>query len=79
MLVLSRKKGQSVILQDNIEITVLEIEGDVIKLGIAAPKEVQILRKELVDSVQESNLSAVSTKADLSRLSDELKKISKNF
>jgi carbon storage regulator len=79
MLVLSRKKGQSVILQDNIEITVLDIEGDVIKLGIAAPKEVQILRKELVDSVQESNLSAVSTKADLSRLSDELKKISKNF
>ncbi|MFC4303438.1 carbon storage regulator CsrA [Cohnella boryungensis] len=79
MLVLSRKKGQSVILQDNIEITVLEIEGDVIKLGIAAPKEVQILRKELVDSVQESNLNAVSTKADLSRLSDELKKISKNF
>jgi carbon storage regulator len=57
----------------------LEIEGDVIKLGIAAPKEVQILRKELVDSVQESNLNAVSTKADLSRLSDELKKISKNF
>ncbi|OXS55895.1 carbon storage regulator [Cohnella sp. CIP 111063] len=79
MLVLSRKKGQSVILQENIEITVLEVEGDVIKLGIAAPREIQILRKELVDSVQESNRNAVSNKVDVSFLSEELKKISKNF
>ncbi|RED57604.1 carbon storage regulator CsrA [Cohnella lupini] len=79
MLVLSRKKGQSVIIQDNIEITVLEIEGDVIKLGIAAPKELQILRKELLVSVQESNRDAAVQKVDIQTLSDQLKKIKKNL
>jgi carbon storage regulator len=79
MLVLSRKKGQSVIIQDNIEITVLEIEGDVIKLGIAAPKELQILRKELLVSVQESNRDAAVPKVDIQNLSDQLKKIKKNL
>jgi carbon storage regulator len=79
MLVLSRKKGQSVVIQDHIEITILEVEGDVIKIGISAPKEVQIMRKELLVSVQESNRDAVAQQVDVQSLSDQLKKIRKIF
>jgi carbon storage regulator len=79
MLVLSRKKGQSIVIQENIEITILEVEGDVIKIGISAPKEVQIMRKELLVSVQESNRDAVAQQVDVQSLSDQLKKIRKIF
>jgi len=79
MLVLSRKKGQSIVLQDKIEITVLEVEGDTIKLGISAPKEVPIIRKELLQSVQDSNRDAVTQRTDVASLSKHLKKISKKF
>lgn len=79
MLVLSRKKGQSVIIQDEIEITILETEGDTVKLGISAPRQVSILRKELLVSVQEMNRDAASQPADLLHLSDELKKFKKNL
>ncbi len=78
MLVLSRKKGQSVIIQDDIEITILETEGDTVKLGITAPKQVPILRKELLVSVQETNRDSASQPVNLLHLSDELKKFKKN-
>ncbi|NGZ76122.1 carbon storage regulator CsrA [Saccharibacillus alkalitolerans] len=58
MLVLSRKKGESIVIGDDIELTVLAVEGDTIKLGIKAPKHVDILRKEILVSVQENNESA---------------------
>lgn len=54
MLVLSRRKGEQLIISDDIIITVLE-SGDEIKLGIDAPKKVKIIRKELLDSVKETN------------------------
>jgi carbon storage regulator len=79
MLVLSRKKGQSVIIQDDIEITILETEGDTVKLGITAPRQVPILRKELLVSVQETNRESAGQQADLLLLSDELKKFKKNL
>ncbi|GGF96426.1 carbon storage regulator CsrA [Paenibacillus aceti] len=60
MLVLSRKKGESVIIQDEIEITVLGVEGDVVRLGIAAPGNVEIFRKEIYISIQEANRDSVS-------------------
>ena len=58
MLILSRKAGETLVIGDNIEITVTEISGDKVRLGIAAPKEVQILRKELCQ-VTEENRQAV--------------------
>ncbi|RIX47299.1 carbon storage regulator [Paenibacillus nanensis] len=58
MLVLSRKKGESVRIGENIEISVLEVYGDTVKIGISAPSEVGILRKELYVSVEEMNKSA---------------------
>lgn len=55
MLALSRKKNEAIIVNNNIEITVLEIKGDQVKIGISAPKEVSIYRKELYIQIQEEN------------------------
>ena len=58
MLVLSRKKGETIVIGDDIELTVLSVDGDTIKLGIKAPKQVDIMRKEILVSVQENNQNA---------------------
>ena len=55
MLALSRKVGESIVLGNNIEVTVLEIRGDQVKLGIKAPKSVSIYRKELYLQIQQDN------------------------
>ena len=60
MLALSRKKNEALIVNNNIEITVLEIKGEQVKLGISAPKEVPIYRKEVYVQIQEANQEAVS-------------------
>ena len=58
MLALTRKKGESLIINNNIEVTVLEIRGDQIKLGISAPKDVSIYRQEVYLQIQEENKAA---------------------
>ncbi len=60
MLALTRKKGESLVVNNNIEITVLEIRGDQIKIGIQAPKEVPIYRKEVYVQIQKENEEATS-------------------
>lgn len=79
MLVLSRKKGQSIVLGDGVEITVLDVEGEAIKIGIKAPKDISILRKELLDSVQETNKEAAVLPPDLDQLSKEFNNTRKNL
>ena len=59
MLALTRKKGESLVVNNNIEITVLEIRGDQIKIGIQAPKEVPIYRKEVYVQIQKENEEAI--------------------
>ncbi len=61
MLALTRKKGESLIINNDIEITVLDIRGDQIKLGITAPIEVPIFRKEVYIQIQEENKAALNT------------------
>jgi carbon storage regulator len=61
MLVLSRKKDQAIMLGDNIEITIIEIQGDQVRIGINAPKNVTIYRKELFLEIQEENKKAASS------------------
>ena len=63
MLALTRKKGESLVINNNIEVTVLEIRGDQIKLGISAHKEVPVYRKELYVQIQEENQSALDADA----------------
>jgi carbon storage regulator len=58
MLVLTRKTGESIQIGDNIEIKVVSIQGDQIKLGIDAPKHIDIHRKEVYLSIQEQNTEA---------------------
>lgn len=58
MLALSRKKNESIIVNSDVEITILEIKGDQVKLGITAPKSVPIYRKEVFLQIKESNKEA---------------------
>ena len=60
MLALSRKKKEAIVINNNIEITILEVKGDQVKIGIDAPKDVTIYRKEVYLQIQEANSEAVS-------------------
>lgn len=60
MLALTRKKGEALVINNNIEITVLEIRGDQIKIGIAAPKSVPVYRKEVYLQIQKENAAAIN-------------------
>lgn len=60
MLALSRKKGEALIINNNIEVTVLEIKGEQVKLGINAPKEIPVYRKEVYIQIQDSNKEATN-------------------
>ena len=62
MLVLTRKKEQSIIINDDIEITVLDIQGDQVRIGINAPKNISIHRKEVFLEIQEENKRAAEVK-----------------
>lgn len=60
MLALTRKKGEALIVNNNVEITILEVRGDQVKVGIAAPKDVPIYRKEVYLQIQAENQAAIS-------------------
>ncbi|MFL1994947.1 carbon storage regulator CsrA [Lysinibacillus irui] len=61
MLVLSRKKDESIMIGDHIEIKILAVEGEQIKLGIVAPKTVKVHRSEVFEAIQAQNKEALST------------------
>ena len=63
MLALTRRKGEALVVNNNIEITVLEVRGDQVKIGISAPKNVPIYRKEVYLQIQEENKASFSTEA----------------
>ena len=63
MLALSIKKDEAIVINNNIERTVLEVKGDHVKLGISAPKSVPIYRKEVYLQIQESNREAADVSA----------------
>ncbi|MCB0155422.1 MAG: carbon storage regulator CsrA [Anaerolineae bacterium] len=68
MLVLGRRAGESVIIGDEIVVTILAVDGEKIKIGIQAPSDTRILRQELYDSVKEENLRAADRSAQLGDL-----------
>ncbi len=59
MLALSRKKNEAIVINNNIEVTILEVKGDQVKIGITAPKEVPVYRKEVYMQIQNANQEAV--------------------
>ena len=60
MLALTRKKGDSIIINDNIEVTILDIQGDQVRLGINAPRDITIHRKEIYEQIRQENISAAN-------------------
>ena len=73
MLALSRKKNEAIIINNNVEVTILEVKGDQVKIGITAPKEVPVYRKEVYLQIQEANKEAVNVDG-MEALRDLLKK-----
>ncbi len=79
MLVLSRRKGQSIMIGDEIELTVVDIQGDQIRLGINAPKNISIHRKEVFIEIQKENQEAAQIgNVDLQQLSLKISKQGEN-
>jgi carbon storage regulator len=68
MLILARKKNESIIIDDHIEISIVEIKGDQVKLGIKAPKSVKIFRNEVYLAIQEANKAAANSGTELPEL-----------
>ena len=60
MLILSRKTGETVVIDGRIRVRVIRVEGDVVKIGIEAPKDVSIHRQEVYDEIQRSNQEAAT-------------------
>lgn len=65
MLVLTRKSGESIKIGDDIEITILAVKNDQIKIGINAPKNLEIFRKELLIQITNENVQASAVQGDL--------------
>ena len=64
MLVLTRKLHQSIVIGDGIEIVVLDVRGEQVRIGIKAPKDVAVHRKEVFDQIQEANLDAANVRPE---------------
>ncbi len=60
MLALTRRKGEALMINNNVEVTILEVRGDQVKIGISAPKDVPIYRKEVYLQIQEENKASFS-------------------
>ncbi len=73
MLVLTRKLGESIAIDDHIKITVVQIKGKQVRLGIQAPKETKIHREEVYSAIQDQNKTAGSAPVDLDQMSKVLK------
>ncbi|HEX3800413.1 MAG TPA: carbon storage regulator CsrA [Verrucomicrobiae bacterium] len=70
MLILSRKPGESIVIDGRITVTVIRSEGDIVKLGIAAPREVPVHRQEVYEEIQRNNAEALTAeRPKLPRLS----------
>jgi len=65
MLILARKVGQKIVIGDEVELTVVEVRGDQVRLGITAPKSIAVHRKELLEQIAAENAGAASAGEDL--------------
>lgn len=65
MLILNRKPGETIIIGENIEVKILEVQDGKVKIGIEAPKDISILRKEVYDAVIEENQKSLESQVDI--------------
>ncbi len=68
MLVLARKKDESIMIGQDIEIIITDISEDKVKIGIEAPRHMKIFRKELLEQIQDENIKSAGVKVDLASL-----------
>lgn len=73
MLVLSRKKDETLMIGDDIEITIIEIEDGKVKIGIEAPKTIKVNRKEIFDKIKDENNSSLQSTEKLKELKKFIK------
>ena len=73
MLVLTRKLGESIAIDDHIKIVIVQIKGKQVRLGIQAPKETKIHREEVYAAIKDQNQQAIQAPTELSRVSKVLK------
>lgn len=78
MLVLTRRIGESIIIGQEIEVVVLGTEGDKVRIGIRAPREVDVYRKEVYESIRQSNQEAATSTLAVGELSQVLQKMKKS-
>lgn len=71
MLVLSRKKNESIVINDDITIVVVEIRGDKVRLGVEAPKEVPVHRSEVFDAIRRNEAAANAREANAAKTGDK--------
>ena len=64
MLVLSRQRDESIMIGDNVEITIVDVRGDKVRLGITAPKEIPVHRREIFDAIQREKAAAKATESE---------------
>lgn len=69
MLILSRKINEKIMIGEDISLTIIEIRGDQVKVGVEAPKHVKVFRQEVYEAIQNENRAAATSNADLGKLS----------
>jgi carbon storage regulator len=74
MLVLARKINERIMIGDDIEISIVDIRGDSVKIGIDAPKSVKVYRKEVFTAIQEENKAALNSGLELPKIDSIIKK-----
>jgi len=77
MLVLTRRAGESIVIGDEVRVVVLDVRGDTVRLGIDAPRSVQVHRAEVYAEVQAANAAAASTVDDLGSVADRLQRMAR--
>ncbi len=78
MLVLARKINESIIINNSVEVVIIDIKGDQIKLGINAPRDIKIYRKEVYEEIRKQNQEAMSEPININDLNTLFKKDKKN-
>jgi len=75
VLVLARKRDQSIVIGDDVEVIIVDVHGDQVKLGITAPRHIPVHRKEIYEEIQRENIRAAQSKAEgLEKLDKMFKK-----
>lgn len=76
MLVLARKVGQSIVIGEEIELTIIEVRGEQVRIGVQAPRSIAVHRKELLEQIKAENIRAATQQVTDDELPDILKKSS---